>query len=492
MTLRRALQWNVGSCCSDGKREAQVEGLHKCESSEAGQSVGVAHSSEEASVMGAERRGCPSQLESAGQPAQAGMTASMQAKLFRIAKREVSEAWRRVKANRGAGGVDGISIEQFEEKLPKNLYKLWNRMSSGSYFPQAVRRVEIPKKDGSKRPLGIPTVIDRVAQEVVRARLESRLEPLFHEDSYGYRPGKSAHDAVEVCRQRSWKYDWVLDVDIQKFFDTIDHELLMRAVRKHCPDKWMVLYIERWLKAPVEYPDGRKEEAKAGTPQGGVISPLLANLYLHYAFDKWMEREHPSIKFERYADDVIIHCCSEAEAKEMYESLRRRLADCGLTMHPEKTKIVYCKDSNRKGSYPQISFRFLGFTLQPRAAQGRNGEVFTNFLPAASQEAQKHFREKLRSKRLTRSTSMHIEEVSEHLNALLRGWFTYFRRFYKSALASMYYHVDRRLIRWASKKYQWRWRRAAQWLARLKKQRPKLFAHWELLSLPGDRLGRAG
>ena len=492
MTLQQALQKNVGNYRSDDKREAQVDGLHKRQSSEAERSLGVVHSSDEASVMGVERRDYPSQPEMSEHPLKDGMTSMMKAKSFKVTKREVYGAWLKVKANRGAGGVDGVDLKQFEARLSKNLYKLWNRMSSGSYFPQAIRRVEIPKKDGSMRPLGIPTVYDRVAQEVVRARLEKQLEPIFHADSYGYRPGKSAIEALAICRRRNWKYNWVLDVDIQKFFDTIEHELLLRAVRKHCKEKWMVLYIERWLRSPIEHPDGKREQTSKGTPQGGVISPLLANLYLHYAFDHWMGRNYPSTQFERFADDVIIHCRSEVEARKLQEALRLRLAECGLTLHPEKTKIVYCKDSSRGENYPQVSYRFLGFTFRPRAAKRKDGKMFISFLPAASQEAQKHLRQKLRAKRLQRGVTMTIEEIANDLNALLRGWFGYFRHYYRSALGWVYYYVDRKLTAWARNKYRWGYRRAANWLSRLKAQQPKLFAHWELLSQPNDRLGRAG
>jgi len=273
------------------------------------------------------------------------------AKPFSISKQAVWEAFKRIKANQGAAGVDGQSIEEFEKDLSNNLYKLWNRMSSGSYLPPPVRRVDIPKPDGRMRPLGIPTVADRVAQMVVKQDLEPILEPHFHPDSYGYRPGKSAMDAVGIARKRCWKYHWALDLDIKSFFDTIDHELLMRAVRKHTDCKWVLLYIERWLKAPVQLVDGALADRKMGTPQGGVISPLLSNLFLHYAFDKWMGRQFPEIPFERYADDVICHCRSERQAKDLLDAIKSRLAECRLKLNLHKTRIIYCKDSYRKGRY---------------------------------------------------------------------------------------------------------------------------------------------
>jgi group II intron reverse transcriptase/maturase len=288
------------------------------------------------------------------------------AKPFCIPKREVWEAYKRVKANRGAAGVDGQSIKEFEEDLNNNLYRLWNRLSSGSYFPPPVRRVEIPKGNGQMRPLGIPTVADRIAQMVVRRQLEPIVEPVFHTDSYGYRPGRSAHQALSVTRQRCWRYDWVLDLDVKGFFDTIDWSLLMRAVRHHTDSKWVLMYIERWLKAPVRMPDGTLVDREKGTPQGAVISPLLANLYLHYTFDRWMQEHYPDIPFERYADDIVCHCRNEAQARLMHEALIARFEACKLELHPQKTKIVYCKDANRRGHYPDYSFDFLGFTFCPR------------------------------------------------------------------------------------------------------------------------------
>jgi len=421
------------------------------------------------------------------------MTFPIRAKPFEVTKREVYSAWLLVKANKGAGGTDGESLEKFEAKLSKNLYKLWNRMSSGSYFPQAVRRVEIPKKDGGTRPLGIPTVSDRIAQQVVRARLEPRLERIFRPDSYGYRPGKSAIEAVGTCRKRCWEFDWVLDLDIQKFFDTIDHELLLKAVRMHCDEPWLVLYIERWLKAPIRHADGKEEPSVRGTPQGGVISPLLANLYLHYAFDYWMEKTHPSVKFERFADDIVIHCKSEGESMTLKDAIGERLSDCGLRLHPEKTRTVYCRDSTRRGDYSQVTFTFLGYTFKPRGARNkRTGKTFTGFLPAVSREAQKQFRHKLRAKQLRRCVTLSVEEVAVLLNPMLRGWLSYFSHYYVSELWWAGFHIDNRLMRWARSKYKWKSRRPIRWLNQLKANQPNLFAHWSLLSQANGCIGRAG
>lgn len=292
-----------------------------------------------------------------------------------IAKHEVVRAYKRVKANGGAAGADGVGLKEFERDLKRNLYRIWNRLSSGSYFAPPVKRVQIPKADGKVRPLGIPTVGDRIAQMVVKQRLEPLLEPVFHASSYGYRPGRSAHDAVRVARRLCWKHDWVLDLDIKGFFDNLDHALLLQAVRKHTDCRWLSLYVERWLQAPAQLPDGTLAVREKGTPQGGVISPLLANLFLHYAFDVWMQRHYPVVYFERYADDIIVHCKSEKQALWLKDVIARRLAQCHLELHPEKTKVVYCKDDDRTGNYPHESFDFLGFAFRPRGAKSRTGTL---------------------------------------------------------------------------------------------------------------------
>lgn len=406
------------------------------------------------------------------------MNVSEQAKPFEVTKREVFLAWKRIKKNKGSAGCDGESLGEFEANLSSNLYKLWNRMSSGSYFPKAVKRVEIPKKDGQKRPLGIPTVYDRVAQEVVRARLEQELEPCFHPDSYGYRAGKTAHEAVGVCRKRAWKLPWVVDVNIEKFFDTIDHELLLRAVRKHCSERWIVLYVERWLKAPIHHEDGRVENPNKGTPQGGVVSPLLANLYLHYAFDMWMVREYPTVPFERYADDIVLHCCTEAQAQKVKESLSARLAECGLRLHPSKSKIVYCSDSLRPGDYTNVSFSFLGFTFKPRLMVSKRGNKFVGFNPAVSTASKKAFRASIRAIKLSRTEYMDIGELANLLNPKLRGWYNYFKAFGKYALSQISFWLDCCLSRWLRGKHRINTSEATKRLYRLKDAHPTFFAHW--------------
>jgi RNA-directed DNA polymerase len=210
------------------------------------------------------------------------MTSSaMKDKPFKIDKREVYKAYKAVKSNQGAAGVYGQTLEQFETDWKRNLYRIWNRMSSGSYFPPPVRAVSIPKKSGGERIVGVPTVSDHIAQVVIKQLIEREMEAIFLPDSYGYRPGKSALDAVGVTRERCWKYDWVLEFDIKGLFDNIDHALLLKAVRKHVTCDWALLYIGRWLTAPMQQ-GGLRIGRTRGTPQGGVISPILANLFLHY------------------------------------------------------------------------------------------------------------------------------------------------------------------------------------------------------------------
>jgi RNA-directed DNA polymerase len=426
--------------------------------------------------MALERRGQPG---AGNEHQRERKKAQEQSKSHAISREEVTAAWRRVRAKGGTGGIDGESIKSFETKLQANLYKLWNRMSSGSYHPRAVLRVEIPKGDGKTRALGIPTILDRVAQEVVRARLEPVLERIFHRSSYGYRPKQSAQKAVAGCREHCWKYDWVLDVDIQKFFDTIDHELMMKAVKKHCPETWMARYISRWLQAPIQHKDGRIEESRRGTPQGGVISPLLANLYLHYAFDAWMRRTYPNVEFERYADDIIIHCRSKEESEGIKQSLAERLQECRLELHPEKTKVAYCKDGARKGSYPTKKFTFLGYTFQPRSAQNRStGEKFTRFLPAVGTQAAKRFRVTITDSRILQTRHIGLDELADQLNPRIRGWYGYFSHFYRSALHRMNDWLDCAIVRWLRNKWQLTWTKAYRLLRRLYQQNHKMFVHW--------------
>ena len=404
-------------------------------------------------------------------------------KSYDISKRVVMDAWRRVKENRGAAGVDEESLEEFESDLRNNLYKLWNRMSSGSYFPPPVRVVEIPKKGGGVRRLGVPTISDRIAQTVTLAYLEPKLEAIFHKDSYGYRPKKSAIQAVEVVRKRCWRYDWVLEFDIRGAFDNIDHELLMRAVRKHTDSKWVLMYIERWLKAPFQFEDGRQEQRDKGTPQGGVISPVLMNLFLHYVFDSWVTKNYSEIPFVRYADDGVAHCRTKEEAEQLKDALTKRFAECKLELHPEKTRIVYCKDDDRRGEYQNETFDFLGFTFRARRSKNRWGKYFINFTPAVSNKATKAIRQKTRGWRLHLRSDKRLEDLSRMFNPVLQGWVNYYRNFYKSAMYPVFRYVDRKLVLWAMRKYKrlkGHQRRATYWLGRIARKHPRLFVHWQM------------
>ena len=406
-------------------------------------------------------------------------------KPFVISKRIVWEAYQRVKANDGAAGVDRQSIEEFERNLKGNLYKLWNRMSSGSYFPAPVRAVEIPKRHGQGgiRVLGVPTVTDRIAQTVVRLYLEPKVEPLFHPDSYGYRPGRSAVQAVGVCRERCWKRDWVIDLDIRAFFDSVSHELVQRAVRRHTDERWILLYVERWLKAPLQQEDGTLVQRDRGTPQGSSISPLLANLFLHYAFDQWMRKEFPTLQFERYCDDIVVHCTTEKQARFVRDAITGRLAQCGLEVHPDKTRLVYCKDARRGGRYACQRFDFLGYTFRPRSAKGTAGKRFVSFQPAVSGEALKEMGRELRSWRLHRRSAGTLDDLAEQANRVVQGWINYYGRFYRSELYPLLRRINGYLVRWAKKKYKRLRRsypRARQWLVRVARREPQLFAHWRL------------
>jgi group II intron reverse transcriptase/maturase len=407
-------------------------------------------------------------------------------KPFDISKNLVWEAYKRVIKNKGSAGVDGQTIEQFNKDWKNNLYKLWNRMSSGSYQPKPVLRVNIPNPGGT-RPLGIPTLSDRIAQMTAKLMLEPSLESIFSKSSFGYRPGKSALDAIAATRKNCWEYDWVVDLDIKGFFDAIDHDLLMKAVKQHCKDKWVLLYIERWLKTDVQLEDGSLEKRNRGTPQGGVVSPMLSNLFLHYVFDKWMERNNGCIPFERYADDVICHCKSQYEAEALLKELSHRFEECGLTLHPVKTKLVYCKDSRRTKSFKITSFDFLGYTFRGRSVKNRRGEMFIGFNPAVSQVALKTMNRVVRSWRLNTRTCLSLIELAERINPVLRGWLQYYGRFSKAELFSFLERINLRLSRWARNKYKKlriHKRRSWDWLRKCRKSTPALFVHWQFLYKP--------
>jgi RNA-directed DNA polymerase len=406
---------------------------------------------------------------------------SMTDKPFFIDKKLVYEAYKAVKSNRGAAGVDGQTIEAFDEDLKGNLFKIWNRMSSGSYFPPPVLAVSIPKKNGAGvRILGVPCVSDRIAQMVVKLLIEPGLDAIFLGDSYGYRPGKSALNAIEVTRKRCWKYDWVLEFDIKGLFDNISHDLLLTAVRKHVSSPWALLYIERWLKAPM-IRDGERIERSRGTPQGGVVSPILSNLFLHYAFDIWMKKAHPELPWCRYADDGLVHCRTEQEAVAVKATLEDRLAECQLELHPSKTKIVYCKDQRRTKAYPNVKFDFLGYEFRPRGVKNpRTASVFCGFTPAVSPSSLKAMRATIREMNIRRRTHVAMADIAQQLNPVLRGWIEYYGRFTPSALVAIYRYVNQTLRAWVRRKFKRHASviRANQLLQRLTRTRSNIFAHW--------------
>jgi RNA-directed DNA polymerase len=410
-----------------------------------------------------------------------GKSGSAAVKPFDIPKALVWQAYWSVKANKGAPGVDGQSIDDFDEDRDNNLYRIWNRMSSGTYFPPPVRAVEIPKPHGGgTRILGVPTVADRIAQTVVAKQLEPRTESIFHDDSYGYRPGKSPHQALEVCRQRCWKKDWLLDLDIRKFFDSLDHRLVVKAVKANTDQKWVLLYVKRWLVAPLQLRDGTLQQRDRGTPQGSAVSPVLANLVLHYAFDMFLAREFPTVSFERFADDAVVHCVTERQARQVRAALAERLESLGLQLHPEKTKIVYCKDGKRRGDYEHTSFTFLGYTFQPRGAKGRDGQLFVSFQPAVSTNALAKMGAEVRSWRLHLRTGHDLDELAEWLNPIVAGWMNYYGRFHRSRLYPLLQRINTYLMCWAGKKYKRLrgYRRFTRWWFGIVKRDPELFAQW--------------
>jgi group II intron reverse transcriptase/maturase len=416
------------------------------------------------------------------------VTSGSSGKAFDIPKTLVWEAYLKVRANKGAAGVDRQSLADFAQDEKRNLYKIWNRMSSGSYFPPPVRAVEIPKAGGGVRVLGVPTVADRIAQTVVAMTLEPLVEPIFHEDSYGYRPGRSALDAVGVCRKRCWQSQWVIDLDIQGFFDNVPHDPILCSVRKHTDKPWVLLYVQRWLTAPIQQADGTLVARDRGTPQGSAISPLLSNLFMHYAFDDWLHRMQPLARFERYCDDVIVHCVSEKQAQYIKRSIKERLARLGLQLHPEKTKIVHCVQDDRARTQSGVEFTFLGYTFRPRYARLRDGRWKSGFLPAVSKAAKKSMAAAIRGWRLGRRTDLSFREVATMINRVVAGWINYYGRFYKSLLISFLAHqINPHLVRWAMRKFKHlhRWpSKARERIAQIATQYRGMFVHWRHGALP--------
>lgn len=394
-------------------------------------------------------------------------------------------AYKKVRANQGGAGVDALSMDAFDAQRSKHLYQLWNRMASGSYFPPPVKEVEIPKKDGKVRQLGIPTIADRVGQMVVKDYIEPRLEVIFSPHSYGYRPSKSAHQALEQVRNRCWEMDWVIDLDIKGFFDSIDHSKLMLALERHISEKWVLLYIWRWLNASVLTKSGTLVAKQGrGTPQGGVISPLLANLFLHYALDRWLEVTDRNVKYVRYADDAILHCQSKGQAEQLLVALRERMQSCGLELHADKTKLVYCRDFRRRGQHPIVKFDFLGYSFQPRTSKSqRTGKLFAGYDCAISISSRKRLADRLEGLDIDNQSSRSIVGIAQRLNPMIRGWVGYYGKFRAYELRKVFRLLRNRLVRWARKRYK-RYRssinRAFSWYDRIRKQFPNLFYHWQL------------
>ena len=400
---------------------------------------------------------------------------------FAIPKQAVVAAFRRVRENKGAPGVDGCTVEEFEADLRNRLYVTWNRMSSGSYFPPPVKLVEIPKTHGGgMRKLGVPTVGDRVAQTVVAMELEKVVERKFHPSSFGYRPGRSALDAVAACRERCFTHPWVVDCDIAGFFDNVPHDLIVKAVEANTSQSWIVLYVKRWLAAPVQHPDGTLQQRERGTPQGSSISPLLANLFLHYAFDMWMSREFPTLPFERYCDDFVVHCHSKKQAEYVRRRIADRLGKCGMRLHPDKTRIVFCPQDDREETHGHTSFTFLGYTFRMRSAQDKDGRVFNGFLPAVSKDAVKKMNRVVHSWRLHNWTTLSLSELAAWVNPVVSGWINYYGRFYHTALRSLLRRINAYLLRWVRKKYRRlrSWKKALAWWRMVVRRAPRLFTHW--------------
>jgi group II intron reverse transcriptase/maturase len=445
--------------------------------------TGLSHSSEEAPVMGVERRAEVTQLRLSLTTPKGGRIGGTETKSIPITKRMIWESYKKVRKNKGAAGIDEETIEMYEERLEDNLYVLWNRMSSGSYFPPPVLEIEIPKDDGRKRKLGIPTVNDRVAQQVLKNYLEQRFEAEFSPQSYGYRPLKSAHQAVEQVRKNVRHYHWVIDMDISGFFDNMSHDLLQKAIERHVQEKWAKMYITRWLEAPIDDGKGniRTREGK-GTPQGGVISPLLANLFLHYGFDKWLEITYPNLCFVRYADDIIVHCNSQAEAEEVLIAIKQRLGECKLELNEKKTRIVYCKKDHRKDKFKTVQFDFLGFSFQPRSSLDHRKELFLGYDCAISKKSENKIVEVFRKLQFHHWTSHDLSRIAQVLNPKIRGWINYFGKFKMSKLSKIFMILNERLVRWAVNKYRRfgnSFAKAGRWLRNLAVCYPGLFVHWQ-------------
>lgn len=396
-----------------------------------------------------------------------------------ITKVMVWQAYKEVKSHAGSGGIDKMSWEYLHKNASKELYCLWNRLSSGSYFPKAVKQVAIPKKGGGERYLGIPTLLDRIAQQVVRKHLERIVEPKFHSSSFGYRPNRNCHQAVEQANANSYNHDFAIDLDIKGFFDTIDHELMMKAVRHYCNEKWVLMYVERWLKAGIIQANGNFKPSLTGTPQGGVISPLLANLFLHIVFDKWMDRNHPEKPFERYADDIVVHCKTEKQAKFMLNQIKHRMETCKLTLHAEKSKIVNLRGYSST-KYPK-GFDFLGFTIRPRAYKTKGtGKVKSIPCICVSQKSKTAILNKFKAMNLHKRRKT-IEEIAREINPVLRGIINYYHYFWKDDMRMVWNQLNTRLLKWVKWEKGLYKKASVRYLKTKYKEKPHLFTHWLLV-----------
>lgn len=404
-------------------------------------------------------------------------------KHFDIPEQLIWKAYKQVFKNKGAAGVDEITIAKFNEDLKGNIYKLWNRMSSGSYFPQPLKVVVIPKDIEGQRMLCIPSVYDRVAQTTAAIYLESLVEPKFHENSYGYRPNKSALQAVDIARKRCWEYDWVIDLDIAEFFDSLDHDLVLHTINMYTDCKWVILYVERWLKAPIQQTDGNLIARNKGIPQGSPISPIISNIVLHLVFDDWMKREYPTLPFERYVDDVIVHCKTYKQANFIKDVINKRLLKFKLKLKLEKTSIVYCKDDNRTEFFSKYKFDFLGYTFRPRRAKSKEGIYFSSFLPAISDKAKKKIKRNIRSWKIHRRTGATLNEIAEEINPIVSGWYLYYGKFYKSEIYSILRNIDKYLFKWIRAKYKNlrnKVKHSCRLLSQIKKKSSNIFYHWTI------------
>ena len=473
-----------GKSTKDVKRKTQVDRTSMRSKIEVLVDGGLNRSSEEDSVMELERRVGVIQLE-------LPFTTSVKERRINsdstkgipITKQMVWEAYKKVKRNKGSGGVDQISLTAYQEDLSNNLYLLWNRLSSGSYFPSPVKEEEIPKGEGKVRKLGIPTISDRIAQQVIKTYVEPRLERIFHKNSYGYRPKRNAHQAIELVRQGVRKFDWVIDMDIAGYFDSVSHDLLQKALSMHVSESWVKLYINRWLSAPVQQKNGELIYRNGrGTPQGGVISPLLANLFLHYVFDQWLTIKHPGLEFVRYADDIIVHCRTQEEAEELLRIIKSRIESCQLKLHEGKTKIVFCKKYKKKSPHPEVKFDFLGYSFQPRRTALKNGELFLGYDCAISKSSEKKIVEKIRRTNFQNWTGRSIEEVANYFNPKLQGWLNYYGKYRRRNLSKLFKIFHERLTNWVRKRYKKlnkSYIKACKWLRGYKAKNPQLFVHWK-------------